>query len=1053
MTIPYRKLGLTALVLFSSVLVPITAIAQANDVFISEYIEGSSNNKAIELYNGTDSAIDLTAGAYSLQFFFNGSTSAGTTINLTGSVAPGDVFVLAQGSADAAILAQADQTNSGSWFNGDDAIVLRKGQAIIDSIGQIGFDPGSEWGSELTSTADNTLRRKAAICIGDTATDDNFDPALQWDGFATNIFDDLGAHSVDCGGNTPINPSATATASPSSVLAGETTLLTATVTPGRNPDSTGIIVTVDVSSLGSSVSQAMLDDGTNGDAVAGDGTYSTSVTIASGTSGGSRTLAVTISDAQQRSAMAEIALSIVSVVPIHSIQGNGRISPLLGSPAVTEGIVTAIRTNGFYIQMPDSEADADPMTSQGIFVFTGNGNVPAAAVLGNRLRVAGTVSEFTPSSNPGQLSLGQLTNATVSILSSGNPLPQPVVLTAQETSPTSALDYLERYEGMRVAIDKLDVVAPVTGFIDEDDAVATLGDAFYGVISANARPFREAGISELDIITIPPGIMPPRFDTNPERIRVDTDGQLGATRFAVDVGASITNLTGVLDYGFGAYTLLPDPNPAPAISGGNLPRPALIATADEVTIGSFNLQRFFDDVNDPDVGEPVLKTEAYQRRLRKAASAICGFVNAPDILGVVEVENIATLTALAQTINSNATGSCADSPQYQPYLEEGNDPGGIDVGFLIRSQPVVADTPRVVTRAVTQFGKDDTLANPDGSTSILNDRPPLLLQATINRANGSSLELTVIANHLRSLSGLNSTDPGSNGWATDGERIRAKRAAQAQFLAQLVEARQQADSNEKIVLLGDFNAFEFNDGYADVMGIITGREAAQGEVLTYLDSPITTPLTNVAELLPASERYSFSFDGNAQSLDHILVNSAVLGGLQVRADHARINADFAIDNYGDDTVPVRVSDHDPVVVYLSEKKPQQADLRLNLSGPRRIRAGDSATVTAQISNHGPNAAQAPVAVIFFDGPITQLTPTTPANWRCDPRANSPRFTLECRRNGELASGSRDSIDIRVSTERKVFLNALVAGAAVSSPTPDKQRRNNADFYFGIITGF
>ena len=98
------------------------------------------------------------------------------------------------------ILAQADQTNGSGWFNGDDAVVLRKGTTDIDVIGQIGFDPGTEWGSGLTSTADNTLRRNSTICAGDPNGADAFDPALEWEGFATNTFDGLGAHTATCGG-------------------------------------------------------------------------------------------------------------------------------------------------------------------------------------------------------------------------------------------------------------------------------------------------------------------------------------------------------------------------------------------------------------------------------------------------------------------------------------------------------------------------------------------------------------------------------------------------------------------------------------------------------------------------------------------------------------------------------------------------------------------------------------------------------------------------------------------------------------------------------------
>ncbi|MBG1258245.1 lamin tail domain-containing protein [Nostoc commune] len=114
-------------------------------LFFSEYIEGSSNNKALEIYNSTGSAIDLTAGNYVVQFYFNGSSSP-TTFSLTGTVAAGDVFVLASSNANSTILAQADQTSAAAFYNGDDAIVLRQGGAsgtILDSIGQIGVDPGT----------------------------------------------------------------------------------------------------------------------------------------------------------------------------------------------------------------------------------------------------------------------------------------------------------------------------------------------------------------------------------------------------------------------------------------------------------------------------------------------------------------------------------------------------------------------------------------------------------------------------------------------------------------------------------------------------------------------------------------------------------------------------------------------------------------------------------------------------------------------------------------------------------------------------------------------
>jgi hypothetical protein len=162
------------------------------DLFISEYVEGTSNNKAIEIFNGTSSDIDLAANGYKLEFYFNGASTVGTTINLIGTVGAGNVFVLASSSASSTILNIANQTSSATFYNGNDAVVLKKGTAILDVIGQVGFNPGTEWGSGLISTADNTIRRIESTSQGDTNPNDVFDPSTEWIGYPTDTFDGLG---------------------------------------------------------------------------------------------------------------------------------------------------------------------------------------------------------------------------------------------------------------------------------------------------------------------------------------------------------------------------------------------------------------------------------------------------------------------------------------------------------------------------------------------------------------------------------------------------------------------------------------------------------------------------------------------------------------------------------------------------------------------------------------------------------------------------------------------------------------------------------------------
>jgi len=172
------------------------AISAQADVYFSEYVEGSSNNKALEIYNSGSSAVNLST--YKVEMYSNGSASAGLTINLTGSVAAHDVFVLAHSSA--VLPVAPDQTAAGGWYNGNDAIVLKNGTTIVDSIGQVGNNPGTEWGTGLTSTADNTLRRKASVTSGDTNASNAFDPAAEWDGFAVDSFADLGTYNGSTGG-------------------------------------------------------------------------------------------------------------------------------------------------------------------------------------------------------------------------------------------------------------------------------------------------------------------------------------------------------------------------------------------------------------------------------------------------------------------------------------------------------------------------------------------------------------------------------------------------------------------------------------------------------------------------------------------------------------------------------------------------------------------------------------------------------------------------------------------------------------------------------------
>jgi hypothetical protein len=164
-------------------------------LFISEVIEGSSNNKCVEIYNGTGAAVNLSG--YSLRFYFNGQTTAGQNIALTGSVANGDVYVVCDNDANLAMLAQADQIDNGNFYNGNDAIGLYNGSTAIDIFGRIGEDPGTGWSAGSLNTANSTLVRNGSVWAGNTANAAGF-PSLgsEWTGFAQDNSANLGSHSL-----------------------------------------------------------------------------------------------------------------------------------------------------------------------------------------------------------------------------------------------------------------------------------------------------------------------------------------------------------------------------------------------------------------------------------------------------------------------------------------------------------------------------------------------------------------------------------------------------------------------------------------------------------------------------------------------------------------------------------------------------------------------------------------------------------------------------------------------------------------------------------------
>jgi len=646
---------------------------------------------------------------------------------------------------------------------------------------------------------------------------------------------------------------------------------------------------------------------------------------------------------------------------IHDIQGAGNFSAYADQLVSTTGVVTARKTNGFYLQALDTEVDNDPNTSEGIFVFTSTAP-PAAATPGTYVGVTATVQEFIPSADPLSPSVTELIRPTLNFAIAGFALPAATEITAADTTPTSGIFNLEKYEGMRVSVPALTVIAPTGGAVSEANATSASNGVFYGVITqtpALARPVREPGIQIPD--PLPPGAPAsiPRYDADPERIRVDSDGLAGGTAIDVTTGAVVTGLVGPLDYSFRSYTLLPEPTSPPIVTGGIAAIPVSAAGLNQFTVASANMERFFDTVDDAGISDVRLTDDAFTRRLNKASLMIRTVMRMPDIIGIEEMENVTTLRAVAAKVNADEIAAGHASPQYQAILLEGNDIGGIDVGVLYKSGRVTVDEGSIV-----QIGKDTTYVEPGGAVALLNDRPSLLVNTSVHVPGAADVPLTLIVNHLRSLSGVD--DP------ADGNRVRHKRQAQAEFLASYLQSLQSADPARRIVLVGDFNAFAFNDGYVDVIGTIKGTPTPADQVTLASADLVDPDLIDLVETAPADQQYSFVFDGTAQELDHVLVTQNLLA-YAPHLEYARNNADFPEVYRSDANRPERLSDHDPIVAYFSVP----LLTTLTYTGVTSVEAGSPAAVSAVLTDR---ITQAPIAgeTVTFTGPGATASAITDA---------------------------------------------------------------------------
>ncbi|HUP65153.1 MAG TPA: endonuclease/exonuclease/phosphatase family protein [Thermoanaerobaculia bacterium] len=395
--------------------------------------------------------------------------------------------------------------------------------------------------------------------------------------------------------------------------------------------------------------------------------------------------------------------------------------------------------------------------------------------------------------------------------------------------------------------------------------IATSGADRFGdfyMVTGNDRPFREPGI-EPGASNIPPGI--PVWDGNPEVFEV-AGAKAGDEARTIVAGSAIGAIEGVLTFAFGEFQAWPA-SPF-AIAPIEFPRSVRSRRAGEMTVASQNL----------------LQLTSNAPRIEKFSRLIREILRSPDVLAVSEAQSLAVLQNLAARIT-------ADDPsiRYSAHLVPGND--SYHVGFLVRDTFPAA--------SVEQFGRDLTV--PGRPDQKLFDRPPLLLRGSYI-ANGAPFELSILAVHLRSLIDIETSD-----------FARTKRHHGAVELAELIAS---LPADIRLVVTGDFNAFEFTDGYVDVLAQITGAPSL-GALIPVEPVENAKRLTNQTVIATAAggDRYSYVHGGNAQVLDHSLTTAALDAWVR-GVEFGRASADAPDALSGDSSTAIAASDHDAPVLYI-----------------------------------------------------------------------------------------------------------------------------------------
>jgi predicted extracellular nuclease len=571
-------------------------------------------------------------------------------------------------------------------------------------------------------------------------------------------------------------------------------------------------------------------------------------------------------------------------VRIRDIQGTTRISPYAGKQVTdVAGIVTGIRTygssRGFWIQDPD--ADADPATSEGVFVFTSS--TPKGVAVGDAVTVSGTVSEYVPGgTSSGNQAITEITKPTVKVVSSGNTVPAPAVIDAGSVPDayapagdpaangsvnalplrpsTYALDLYEALEGMNVRVADARVVGATDPYtelwvtVKPDEHDNRRGGTVYGSYSAQ----------------------------NTGRIMIQSLGK-PADFPEANVGDTLAGATtGPLDYNqFGGYTLVA--SELGTLESGGLERETTRKQKNgELAVATYNVENL-----DPSDGT-----------FAAHAAAIVTNLRSPDIVSLEEIQdnNGATndgTVAADQTVTKLIDAiTAAGGPRYDwraidpANNTDGGEPGGnIRQVFLFNPERVsftdrAGGDANTATGVVRERGKAALTVSPGrvdpANEAWRNSRKPLVGEFAFRGRT-----VFVIANHFNSKGG----DQGlTSQYQPPARSSETQRHLQATAVNAFVKEILAVQKNADVVALGDINDFEFSGT----------TEALEGD----------GELWSAVKSLPRGERYSYVYQGNSQVLDQILISPAIRRGCDFEYDSVHLNAEFHD----------QISDHDPQVL-------------------------------------------------------------------------------------------------------------------------------------------